>query len=147
MAIQVSLLEQSFTLVAPNAEAIIHDFYETLFKDHPGVKPLFARANRREQEKKLLAALKLVINNLRKPQALVPVLRELGARHVGYGARPGHYSAVGATLLKVLAQHAGSAWNEELQEAWAGAYAAIQETMLEGAARAKPGGRVVGALR
>ena len=138
MDIQVSLLEKSFAIVAPKAEALVHDFYETLFRDYPAVKPLFEGVDRREQEKKLLGALTLVINNLRKPQVLLPALRELGARHVGYGALPSHYPAVGATLLKVLAYHVGSAWTPELEQAWTGAYDVIQETMLEGAARLEP---------
>jgi hemoglobin-like flavoprotein len=37
------------------------------------------------QEKKLLNSLVLVVENLRNPEVLEPVLNALGARHVGYG--------------------------------------------------------------
>lgn len=135
MSLNASLVEESFALVAPRAEELVRDFYQTLFKDYPQVRPLFSGVDQRGQEKKLLAALKLVVNNLRKTEALLPVLRDLGAHHVNYGAEPVHYAAVGATLLKVLARYAGPAWTKEVEEAWTAAYAAIQEAMLDGAAK------------
>ena len=82
---------------------------------------------------KLLAALSLVVENLRRPDALGPTLERMGAQHVAYGAQEAHYPAVGATLIKTLAEIAGDAWNEQLEQAWSDAYGAISELMLEGA--------------
>ena len=74
-----------------------------------------------------------VVDNLRRPEDLVPALENLGARHVDYGAEEDHYPAVGATLLKSLAEIAGDLWNEELNAAWADAYDEIARHMLNGA--------------
>ncbi len=133
MGLQVELLETSFAAVAPHGQQLVDTFYQNLFSDYPGVKPLFADANMAEQKKKLLGSLKLVVENLRKPEVLQPTLEQMGARHVGYGAEEAHYPAVGATLLKSLRQTAGDLWNDELEQAWAEAYGAVSSIMLQGA--------------
>ncbi len=133
MALNVELLEQSFAAVAPQADRLVEVFYQHLFEDYPAVKPLFEKAEMAEQRKKLLASLKLVVENLRRPEVLGPALEEMGARHVGYGAQEAHYPAVGATLLKSLAEIAGDAWTDEMNDAWAEAYGEISRIMLAGA--------------
>jgi hemoglobin-like flavoprotein len=64
-------------------------------------------------------------------------LRELGARHVGYGAKPEHHLVVGEVLIASLAEVAGEAWRPEHQLAWAAAFAVIADVMLSGAAEAE----------
>lgn len=136
MALNVELLEQSFAAVAPKGQQLVDAFYRRLFRDYPALQPLFAGVNLADQKKKLLASLKLVVDNLRRPEVLGQALRDMGLRHVDYGAREEHYPAVGATLLGALAETAGPAWNDELQKAWADAYAAVSQFMLAGASQA-----------
>jgi hemoglobin-like flavoprotein len=135
MGLNVELLEQSFELVAPHGDKLVDTFYRNLFTDYPAVKPLFEDAEMKQQKTKLLASLKLVVDNLRKPDVLTAALESMGERHVAYGAEEDHYPAVGATLLKSLAEVAGDAWNDELEQAWADAYGAISAIMLQGAAQ------------
>lgn len=132
---QIRLLETSFAAVAPRGEELVELFYKNLFADYPQVIPMFANTIPAEQQKKLLASLKLVVGNLRKPEVLGPALEKMGARHVEYGTEESHYPAVGATLLKSLATITGELWNDELQGAWATAYGAISEKMLQGASK------------
>jgi nitric oxide dioxygenase len=134
MALKVDLLQRSFAAVAPSAELLADTFYRNLWADYPAVAPLFAQVDMPEQKKKLVASLKLVVDNLTRPEVIGPALEQMGARHVEYGAEPDHYPAVGATLLKSLAEVAGDLWNEELNGAWAEAYGVISEQMLAGAA-------------
>lgn len=133
MSLNVELLEQSFELVKPKADEFVGSFYNNLFTDYPAAKPLFEHSNMGKQQQMLKGALVMVVENLRKPDVLSKALKGLGARHVKYGALPEHYPLVGNSLLKTLEQYAGSAWTPELKEAWAGAYGAITELMLEGA--------------
>ena len=135
MGLNIELLESSFKLLAPQGDALVTRFYERLFEKYPVVKPLFKNAPISEQKKKLLASLVLVIQNLRHPEKLTPVLQDMGARHVGYGAKPAYYDAVGENLLAVLGEFAGEAWTPEVSQAWTDAYAAIKTIMLEGAKR------------
>ena len=100
MALQIELLETSFQEIAPRGEAFVQAFYATLFTEFPQTKAFFSSTDMKEQQKKLLGALALVIQNLRKPDVLAAALQGLGQRHAGYGVRPEHYPIVGAVLLR-----------------------------------------------
>ena len=134
---QIETLESSFDLIAPQGEELVETFYEKLFERAPAVRPLFAGTDMKRQQAMLLAALVLLRNSLRDPEALVPKLRALGARHVGYGATAEMYPLVGEVLLASMAEIAGDAWTQEIEAAWAEAYDVVQSVMLEGAAEAE----------
>ena len=128
--LNVGLLEESFAALAPHGAALVHRFYEELFARYPEVKPLFAKTSVAEQEKKLLSALVLVVNSLRKPGVLVPALTRLGEKHYQFGAKPEHYTAVSETLLDVMAEFAGELWTDEVHGAWREALKTVATTML-----------------
>jgi hemoglobin-like flavoprotein len=91
MHLDLESLETTFDLVAPRGEELMDIFYARLFAAAPSVKPLFDGTDLRRQKAMLLGALVLVRKSLRDMDAMLPTLRELGARHVGYGAKPEHY--------------------------------------------------------
>ena len=129
----VEALETSFDLVAPRGDELVDAFYARLFAAAPSVEPLFARADLAEQKKMLLATLVLLRKSLRDLGAIVPKLRELGRRHVAYGARPEHYPVVGEVLLASMADVAGDAWRPAYQSAWSQAIEVVAGAMLDGA--------------
>jgi len=133
MALQIELLETSFQAIAPQGEAFVTAFYERLFTNYPQTRAFFASTDMKEQRKKLLGALILVIQNLRKPEVLTSALKGLGHRHVAYGVRPEHYPIVGTILLETFADFLGDDWTPAYHNAWAQAYEAICSIMLEGA--------------
>jgi purine-binding chemotaxis protein CheW len=127
--LNVTLLENTFSALAPQGNYIVQRFYEELFSRYPDVKPMFANVSIEDQQRKLLSALKLVINNLRDPDNLNNTLRELGKRHREYGAEDAHYSAVTETLLEVMKEVAGDQWTPEVNQAWSDALKAVSKTM------------------
>ncbi len=129
----IETLETSFDAVAPRGEELVEVFYDRLFERAPGVRPLFDHVDLRKQRSMLLAALVLLRKSLRNLDAIAPKLRELGARHVAYGATPEAYPIVGEVLIASMAQVAGDAWRDEYAAAWAEAYGVVQALMLEGA--------------
>jgi hemoglobin-like flavoprotein len=133
MALDLDALETSFDLVAPRGDELVSLFYARLFAAAPAVRPLFAGTDLRRQRSMLLAALVLLRKSLRDLDAIVPTLRELGRRHVGYGARPEHYPVVAAVLIASLAEVAGEAWRPEYERAWSAALELVAGAMLEGA--------------
>jgi hemoglobin-like flavoprotein len=130
-------LETSFDLIAPRGDELMEIFYARLFEAAPAVKPLFEGTDMARQRAMLLAALVLVRNSLRDLDSIVPALRKLGARHVAYGAEPGHYPVVGAVLIAAMAEVAEDAWEQRYTDAWGEAFGVIAATMLEGAAEAE----------
>ncbi|MEM6611997.1 MAG: globin family protein [Cyanobacteria bacterium P01_C01_bin.72] len=133
MPLQVEVLEQSFESIKPRANEFVDSFYQNLFTANPEAKPLFEHTNMASQKKMLLNSLVMVVENLRNPDVLDKSLRGLGARHVKYGALPAHYPLVGGALLTTFEQYLGDQWNPDVKGAWADAYGAISEIMLDGA--------------
>jgi hemoglobin-like flavoprotein len=97
------------------------------------VKPLFAGTDMKRQKTMLLGTLVLLRKSLRDLDAIVPKLRELGARHVAYGAQPEDYPVVGQALIGAMAEVAGLAWRPEYERAWGAAFGIVAGAMIEGA--------------
>jgi len=131
LGLDVETLESSFNLLAPQGEELVRRFYDELFERAPAVKPMFANTTPAEQQKKLLAALKLVIENVRSPETLAPVLTAMGIRHQGYGALPEHFPVVANTLVDVMKELAGDVWTDSIESAWKQALNVIAKVMLD----------------
>lgn len=132
----VDRIQSSFELLAPKGNALVDRFYAKLFETAPAVRALFP-ADMTEQKKKLLQTLGVAVGALRKPEELTPTLRQLGARHVGYGAEDAHYPVVRDTLLDTMAELAGDAFTSELRADWTAALNFVAEEMIAGAEDAR----------
>jgi hemoglobin-like flavoprotein len=133
MNLDLQALETSFDLVARRGDELMEAFYTRLFEAAPAVKPLFADTDLPRQKTMLLGTLVLLRKSLRDLDTIVPKLRELGARHVAYGAQPEHYPVVGEVLIAAMADIAGPAWRPEHERAWSEAVAVVAGAMLDGA--------------
>jgi hemoglobin-like flavoprotein len=133
MSLNLEALETSFDLIAPRGDELMDEFYARLFETAPAVKPLFANTDLKRQKTMLLGTLVLLRKSLRDLGPLVPKLRELGARHVAYGAQPEHYPVVGEVLIASMAAVAGDAWRPEYERAWGEAFEIVAGAMIDGA--------------
>lgn len=133
---QIEIIRDTWRRVLPIGDAAAELFYSRLFEIDPGVRPLFARVAMPEQRQKLLQTLNSVIEAVDDLDSVVPAIRELGRRHVGYGVTEAHYDSVGGVLLWTFEKGLGEAWTEEAAEAWTSAYALIAATMIEAAREA-----------
>jgi hemoglobin-like flavoprotein len=70
------------------------------------------------------------LNNL---EVLVPAVRDLGARHIGYGVQETHYEIVGEALLWTLEQGLGADFTDEVKDAWTAVYTVLAQTAIDGA--------------
>jgi hemoglobin-like flavoprotein len=126
---QVTLVQQSFAKVAPISEAAAVIFYDRLFEVAPSVKPMFP-ADMKEQRKKLMATLAVVVGGLGNLESVLPAASALAKRHVGYGAKAEHYPVVGGALLWTLEKGLGESWTPEVADAWAAAYGTLSGYMI-----------------
>jgi len=133
MNLDLEALETSFDVVAPRGDELMDEFYRGLFEAAPAVMPLFADTDLQRQKTMLLGTLVLLRKSLSDLNAIVPKLRELGARHVAYGAQPEHYPVVGEVLIAAMATVAGPAWRSEHERAWREAFGIVAGAMLDGA--------------
>jgi len=133
VTLDLEALETSFDLIATRGDELMDVFYARLFAAAPAVKPLFAATDLQRQKTMLLGALVLLRKSLRDLDSIVPKLRDLGARHVAYGAERDHYPVVGEVLIASMAEIAGVAWTAEYERAWGEAFGIVAGAMLEGA--------------
>jgi nitric oxide dioxygenase len=137
MQLDLTALEESFDLIAPDGDDLMDRFYAGLFAAAPAVRPLFAGTDMRRQKAMLLSALVLLRKSLRDLDAIIPTLGALGARHRAYGALPEHYPIVGSALIASMADVAGDAWTPEYERAWVAAFDVVASAMIAGAAAAE----------
>jgi nitric oxide dioxygenase len=127
---QIDLVQSSFAKVVPIAETAAGLFYGRLFEIAPEVKPLFS-GDMKEQGRKLMTTLGVVVNNLKNPDVIVPAAKALAVKHVGYGVTAEHYAPVGAALIWTLEQGLGDDFTPETRDAWIAAYTLLSGVMID----------------
>jgi nitric oxide dioxygenase len=129
---QIDLVQRSFNEVKPIAAAAAELFYRRLFMLDPSLRPLF-KGEMTKQGQMLMSMIGAAVGGLRNLEKLAPVVRQLGARHAGYGVRTEHYATVGSALLWTLEEGLGEKFTPQVRDAWAAAYDLLTEVMQLGA--------------
>jgi len=132
----ITTLETTFSQFAKGKEESAALFYERLFALDPSLRRLFVHAEMKSQQAKLMAALALVIGNLRNFSQVAPTLETLAVKHLAYGVEESHYETVGNALIQTLALSFGNAFTNEIRAIWIAAYGAVSGVMIEAARRA-----------
>jgi hemoglobin-like flavoprotein len=130
---QIQLIRETFALVGPKAQVAALIFYKRLFELDPSLRHLF-RHDIEEQATKLMQMLTAAVRLLDRPETLLPVLEDLGRRHVRYGVRDEHYDTVGEALLWMLGETLGPDFTADACDAWASLYTLVATTMQRAAA-------------
>ena len=125
---QIALVRSSFAEVSPIADSAAKLFYSRLFELDPSLRPLF-RNSLDAQGSKLMNMIAGAVCLLDQPEKLLPVVRNLGRRHTGYGVEDGHYETVGAALLWTLEKGLGAAFTPEVENAWIAVYGVLADNM------------------
>lgn len=147
--VDVETVQRTWALVASSDDAIDaagKAFFARIFDIAPGAVELFASFRDVPKESRyespaftrharaVMTTVDVAVKGLRDLDALVPVLENLGARHVGYGVAEAHYDVVGRALLETLASALGDdAWTPAAREAWTATWEIVKTTMIRGA--------------
>jgi hemoglobin-like flavoprotein len=134
---QVELVQTTWEKCVPIADQAAALFYGKLFELDPSLKPMF-KSDIKEQGKKLMQMITAAVRGLNDLGRLVPVVQDLGRRHVGYGVKDQHYDTVGTALLWTLEKGLGDAFTTEVKEAWTTVYTLLATTMKKAAAEKSP---------
>ena len=126
---QKQLVADTWTQVAPIADAAAEIFYGRLFEIDPTTRKLFRATDMAAQRKKLLQMLSFAVNGLDDLDVLVSKVKDLGRRHAGYGVTDAQYDSVGAALLWTLEQGLGRAWTPAVASAWTEVYGMLSGIM------------------
>jgi hemoglobin-like flavoprotein len=125
---QIALVRSTWKTILPMRTAVAELFYNKLFELEPRLQPLF-KTDLERQGEKLIAMLDAAVRGLDHPQVLGPALRDLGQRHIRYGASENDYGTVAVSLLWTLEQGLGEAFTVDARRAWTEAYAIIVSLM------------------
>jgi hemoglobin-like flavoprotein len=128
----IDQVRTSYSHVAARPRQLAARFYERLFTVAPNLRTLFP-SDLTALQGHFEGALALVVRNLDEVSALREPLRDLGAQHVHWGARPEDYLTAREALVAAIGS-LSSDWNPTLEGHWRDAVTAIVVPMLEGAA-------------
>ncbi|WP_066818026.1 globin domain-containing protein [Sphingomonas mali] len=126
---QVNLVRDSFVQVLLDSDAAARLFYDRLFLLAPDTRPLF-RNDMTEQGRHLISALAKIVTGLSSLDVMLPGLRKLAERHVGYGVEDRHYAVAGDALMHMITVHGGSTIDSATMQAWKSAYALVADVMI-----------------
>ncbi len=131
---QATLIRASFRSLEADLAGATDCFYRALFHIAPDLRGLFV-ADVEAQGRKLAETLRVVVDLLDQWGKLVPVLAELGQRHVAYGVRIPDYKPVNLALRLMLAERLGPDYTAEADAAWTAVLAEIESVMMQAATR------------
>ena len=126
---QISRVRDSFVQILLDPDPAARLFYDRLFLLAPDTRPLF-RSDMAEQGRHLIAALAKIVTGLSSLDVMLPGLRKLAERHVGYGVEDRHYAVAGDALMHMVTVHGGSTIDSATVQAWETAYALIADVMI-----------------
>lgn len=130
---QKQIIRESFPLIREIAIPVSLLFYGRLFDLDPSLRRLF-KIDMKEQSKKLVATLDALVESVDDWEKIVPVLRDLGQRHAGYGVKEQHYDKVCSALVWAFGQALQPGFDDEVRAAWTAVILAVNEQMKIGAA-------------
>ena len=133
-ATQIQLVQTTWSKLMPIQNEAARLLYDRLFELDPSAKTLFKTSDLREQGRRLMAMITIAVNGLTHVDSIVPVVRDLGRRHAGYGVRDEHYDTVGLALVWTLEQGLGDDFTPQVRGAWIDVYMLLADTMKQAAA-------------
>src|SRR4029453_17946746 len=126
----IALIKSSYAAVTAKPRQLAARFYHELFAVAPNLGPSFP-SDLTLLQGHFEAAIALVVRNLDEMSALRESLRDLGAQHVHWGARPEDYMTARDALIAAI-RSLSPAWDDALERHWRAATPAIIVPMLEG---------------
>lgn len=129
---KIALVQDSFDKMSALGLQATEIFYAELFAIDPSLRPMFPD-DLKSQQRKLLAALAMVVRSLHTPVTIMSTVEKLAVKHLDYGVQPEHYTYIGNALLRTLRKGLGADFTPELCAAWTEAYRMLARVMKEAA--------------
>lgn len=128
----IDIVKSTAPVLEVHGVAITTTFYKNMFEAHPELLNIFNHANQAKgRQQTALAntvyAAAVHIDNL---AAIIPVVKQIGQKHVSLGIKPEHYPIVGHHLLGAIKEVLGDAATDDIINAWAEAYGVIADAFI-----------------
>jgi len=121
---QKAIITATVPVLKENGVLLTKHFYSRMFTHHPELKNLFNMGNQKtgKQQTALAMAVLAYAENIANPSVLLPVLDQIGHKHVSLDVRPEQYQIVGHHLIASIGEVLGDAATPDILDAWTEAY-------------------------
>ncbi|XP_048733920.1 neuroglobin-like [Ostrea edulis] len=116
--------------------------YKVLLQDNPHLKTLFSFMNIngapfdspmfKSHVRNVFVVIGDAVDHIDDLGSLSPILKELGAKHRGYGAKKQHLEPVGNALLCTLENQLDENFTKEVHKAWRTFFAMLSYSFAQG---------------
>ncbi len=130
------LVQDSWTSISHDKKRAADVFYSRLFELDPSIQYLF-RGDLEAQKQRLMGMFNIAVRGLDKLDEMLPMLRELGKRHIEYKVLPEHYDTMGRALVLMVGDLLEGDSSPEIEAAWIEAYSRWSAAMKAGAVETK----------
>jgi hemoglobin-like flavoprotein len=112
----VVLLRESVARLRSRAEEVSSVFYEGDLK---------------AQQLKFIQTLAMFVEGMAEPAKTLPIVHDLGKRHIVYAVKPEHFPTLKSVLLWTFDQQLGDELTAEVRDAWSNVYDLLATTMTD----------------
>ena len=125
---QKLLIKKSFEQLVPQSNTVACLFYDRLFQLNPMLQALFKSAIV-QQGHKFIDVLSIIVNSIDRFDSLLPMLQQLGQRHLNYGVKAEYYDLAAEAFMWSLERGLGKAFTPQTALAWQAAFSKIVQAM------------------
>ena len=128
----MEIVKQTVPVLQEHGETLTCHFYRRMFEGNPEVKAFFNPAHQHsgDQQRALAGAICAYAQHVDNPAALADAVELIAHKHASLMVKSEHYPIVGKHLLSSIREVLGDAATDEVIEAWAEAYGAIAEILI-----------------
>lgn len=129
---EISLIKSSFRQISPIADHAGVIFYARLFELDPSLRSTFL-GDIGAQGSNMMQSVGFIVFSLDQLEVILPVLRQMGLRHLEYHLSDEQYEVFCEALLWTLHRCLREEFTVETRDAWAKGYWLLAETIKTGA--------------
>ena len=128
----IEIIKSTVPALKAHGLDITTKFYKNMFEQNPEVKSLFNMDKQEsgEQPKALAMSILAAAQNIDNLEAIMPVVKNIGAVHCNANVKAEHYPIVGKHLLSTIKEVLGDAATDEVLEAWGKTYEVLAKVFI-----------------
>ena len=128
----IEIIKSTVPALKAHGLDITTKFYKNMFEQNPEVKSLFNMDKQEsgEQPKALAMSILAAAQNIDNLEAIMPVVKNIGAVHCNANVKAEHYPIVGKHLLATIKEVLGDAATDEVLEAWGKTYEVLAKVFI-----------------
>lgn len=129
---QIEVIKATIPVLEEHGNTITTVFYRNMLNEHPELNEIFNTANQANghQARALAGALFAYASHIDDLAALGPAVEVICNKHASLYIQPDDYEIVGQYLLAAMEQVLGSAFTEDIHDAWETAYWALANVLI-----------------